>query len=96
MEKQTKRKKKKTWVKVVEYMFIYLLFIFMGFSLGMICQQKLTAIIIGDALSYTNIKVDVNFNETKLTQELQDKFIPAFKEAINQSLLKGGLNSSQP
>lgn len=90
------KQKKRTWIKIVGFMITYLSFVSLGFILGMIYQQKLTAVVIGDALSYTNIKVDVHFNETKLTQELTNKFIPAFKEALNQSIQKGGLNSSQP
>ena len=86
MKNKIQRKKKNTLIQVVEFMIIYLLFISLGFVLGMVYQQKLTAIVIGDALSYTNIKVDVNFNETRLAQELQDKFIPAFKEALNQTI----------
>lgn len=86
--KRIKQRKKTNWIKVIEFMIIYLLFVSLGFIIGMSYQQRLTAVVIGEALSYTNIKVDVNFNETKLTEELQNKFIPAFKEALNQSLEK--------
>lgn len=81
-----KKNKQERIIKIIGFIILYLLFASVGFILGMAYEQRLIAVAVGEALSYTNIKVDVNFNETKFTQEIQDNVIPAFKEAINQTI----------
>jgi len=79
------KKKKINWANVVFWLMIYLGMVFMGFVVGMSYQQRLTAVLVTEVLSYSDIEVNVNFNETKFMEELNNTFIPAWKEAFNQT-----------
>ncbi len=85
MEK-TKERKKVNWVYGIKWVFIYLLFVLLGFILGMIYQQVLFIQEIGKLLSYTDLEINLNFNATKFAEELNRTFIPAWKEAFNQTV----------
>lgn len=62
----------------------FLSLFFLGFILGMFYQQIAIIEGAGKILSYTDIQV--NFNETKLVDDLTNNFVPAFKEALNETL----------
>jgi len=59
----------------------------MGFIGGMIYEQHLIIQEVGTALSYANMKVDINFNETKLVDEINTRVIPKFQEMFNNTNL---------
>ena len=82
----SKTKKATDWNEVIVWMMVYLGFFFMGLVAGMMLQQAIVKQGIIDVLSYTDIEVDINFNETKFMEELNNTFIPAWKQAINQTL----------
>ncbi|MFA5396157.1 MAG: hypothetical protein WC346_09145 [Methanogenium sp.] len=84
MEKRTQQKKK-NWVKILLYLIPYLLFVSLGFILGMAYEQRLIYVSVGEALSYTNIQVNVN--ETKLIQEFNQTIFPQIKSMFNQTEL---------
>lgn len=81
-----KNKKKTNWVKVIIWTGVYLNLVFVAFIAGMIYQQVLFAEEINMFLSKTNIDIDVNFNATEFTRELNRTFIPAWKEAFNETM----------
>lgn len=84
MEKQNKQKKK-SWIKIVTYLIPFLLFLSLGFILGMAYEQRLIYVSVGEALSYTNIQFDIN--ETKLIQEFNQTILPQIKSMFNQTQL---------
>ena len=69
---------------IVMYLIIYMLMVFIGFALGLIYEQVLVAQSFAHILSYTNIQV--NFNATEFTKELNNTFIPSWKQAFNETL----------
>ena len=78
-------KKKRNNGMVMVWIAVYLgLFVF-GIVVGMMIQQAIFKQGIIDVLSYTDVEVNINMNETKLVQELNNTFIPAWKEAFNQT-----------
>lgn len=87
-----KNKKIKFIVIVCKWILLYSLFISFGFILGMIYQQVLFTQELAKVLSYTEINID--FNATKFSEELQNKFIPAFKEAFNQTIVNSFKNET--
>lgn len=82
-------KEKANWFMVIIWVCVYLAFFLMGFIGGIYFQQILISQEIGKILSYSNIDVTVNFNESKFVDELNNRFIPEFKEAVNQTLTDG-------
>ena len=83
MNKQELKKRKVNWSMVLFYTVIYLAFFSTGIFCGMAYQQRLTMVLVAEALSYSDIEVNVNFNETKFIEELNKTIVPAFKESFN-------------
>lgn len=71
---------------IIVWLMVYLGIFFMGFVSGMILQQAIIKQGIIDVLSYSDVEVNVNFNETKLVEELNNTFIPAWKQAFNKTI----------
>lgn len=65
---------------------IYLGFFAMGIVCGMMLQQAIVKQGIIDILYYSNLDVDINFNSTRLVEEMNNTFIPAWKEAFNKTV----------
>ena len=89
--------KKINWKKINSvciYVILYSFFLAMGFIAGMYFQQMVVSQEVGKILSYSNIDVTVNFNESRFVDELNNRFIPEFKEAVNQTLIQGGDGNS--
>jgi len=80
------KKRKLNWINLSLWMFVYMMFVFGGFILGMIYQQILFTQEIGKVLSYTNLQINIDFNATKFTEELNNTFIPAWKQAFNETI----------
>lgn len=57
-----------------------------GFVAGMIYQQLLITKQIDYLFDYADIEVNVNFNETKIVQEINDTFVPIWEEEYNKSI----------
>lgn len=70
----------------MEWVAIYMAFVVGGFIFGMVYQQMLFTQELGKVLSYTDLQVNINFNATKFTEELNRTFIPAWKQAFNETL----------
>jgi len=78
------KRKKVNWARIIIWTSIYLMLFFGGIIVGMGIQQRIFFIGLGEALSYTNI--EINFNETKLVEEMNKTFIPNFKAVMNDTL----------
>lgn len=85
MENKT-RKKKIRWFRISLWTSVYLSLVFGGFILGMIYEQRLLFLAVGEALSYSDVEINVNLNATKFAEELNNTFIPAWKLAFNETL----------
>jgi hypothetical protein len=81
---KSKRSNYKIFIKICGYLFFYSLFVLMGFITGMVYQQLLFTREISQVMSYTDISV--SFNSTKFSEDLAEKFIPAWKAAFNETL----------
>ena len=68
------------------WLMIYLGILFAGVVIGMLLQQAIFKQGIIDVLSYSEVEVNVNMNTTKLVEELNNTFIPAWKQAFNQTV----------
>lgn len=62
-----------------------MLILSLGFIIGMIYGETLLISSVGEALSYTNMNIEININESKLVEELRTSFIPILKETLNQT-----------
>jgi len=80
------KKDKLNWPRIMFGVIVYLSFFAMGIVFGMMLQQAIIKQSVIDILSYSDVEVNVNFNETKLVQELNNTFIPAWKQAFNQTV----------
>jgi len=78
------RTKLNIFISSITWLSIYLLFVSLGFILGMVYQQLLFTQEVAKIISYTDI--NINFNETKFVNEFKDNFIPEFKAVVNESL----------
>jgi hypothetical protein len=74
------------WGSVIFFEIFNLLVLFLGFSLGLIYQQMLFTNEIIKVLSYSDVEVNVNFNATEFSEELNRTFIPTLQEALNQTI----------
>lgn len=77
-------KKKMNWLWIV----FAITFVVMGFIMGMVWQQFAIVYQVAYILSFTNIDVDVNLNGTAFAEELNQTFIPAWKQAFNETMSK--------
>lgn len=68
------QKKKKYRFKIYGISIIIILFLSLGFILGMTYEQRLIYVSFGEALSYTNI--EFNINETKLVDRVTENMKP--------------------
>lgn len=84
--KKNIRKKKINYFRVMLYVGLYVSFIFFGFIMGMFYQQIVIIEGAKHILSYADLEVNVNFNATKFTEELNRTFIPAWKQAFNETI----------
>jgi len=71
-------------LNIMFYVFVYLCIAAFGFILGMVYQQLLFTLELERVFSMTNIQI--NFNATEFTNELNNTFIPAWKQAFNETL----------
>ena len=77
MKKEFNLKKKRTdFVKIVTYVIPFLLFLSLGFILGMAYEQRLIYISVGEALSYSDIEINVDINETLITDRVTENMQP--------------------
>ena len=81
-------KKKINLSRVLTWVVIYIALVALGFIFGMIYQQLLFSQEIGKILSYTDLQINVNMNATKFAEELNRTFIPAWKQAFNQTVVE--------
>ena len=79
------KKKIEVLAKTIFWMIIYLAFVLIGVIIGMLYQQLIFIKGATHILSYSDIEVNVNFNETKFLEELNNTFVPAWKEEFNQT-----------
>jgi len=87
MKKQTK--KRILFIgKILFGVYVYIMFVSIGFLLGMVYQQVLITQEVSKVLSYADIEINVDFNATKFSEELNRTFIPAWKQAFNETLNK--------
>ena len=68
-----------------KYIIISISFFILGFCIGMVFQQAVIVKDIIDILSYSEVEVNINLNETKLVEEINNTFSPLFKEEFNNS-----------
>ena len=85
-EMEKMMKKKIRWGEVAIWIIIYSLFVTMGFILGMVYQQLLFTQEIVKILSFLDLELNINLNATKFAEELNRTFIPAWKEAFNNTI----------
>jgi ABC-type amino acid transport substrate-binding protein len=52
----------------------------------MIYQQQLIIQEISKALTYTNLEININFNATEFSEEINKTFTPLWKDRFNQSI----------
>lgn len=79
-------KKKKNWSNAIIFALFCFGFFILGMVFGMIIEQRIIGVVTADALSLTDIQINVNINETKMAQELNQTFIPAWKQAFNETI----------
>jgi len=72
--------------KIIEYLPLIVLFFIVGFLFGTYYQQIVFIEGAGKILSYTDIQI--NFNETKFVQEINNTFLPEWKKNLNESIQK--------
>ncbi len=84
-----KNEKKTDWVKVTFWMFIYFAWFIIGFVGGMVFQQELITQELSKVLSYTDLEINVNFNETRFIEELNNTLIPELKKTFRENLTNG-------
>ena len=86
---------------VLKYVMLYGFFVALGFILGMAYQQVLITQEVGNILSYSNIDINVNMNETKLVdytmQRFNETILPQLKPPydINYNATCPGLNKTK-
>ena len=56
-----------------------------GLIVGMVIQQITIINAVGKVLSYSDIDIDVNINETKFVQELNNTLGLTIREIVNQT-----------
>lgn len=76
------KKNKTNWGNVIFWFMIYLGIFFAGMVVGMGFQQRIFFIGLGEALSYSDIEVNVNMNETKMVDRIYENLNPFFNETI--------------
>ena len=79
----------KNKIKIINisfYVITYSLFLCIGFVLGMIFQQQILKQSFIEVLEYSNIDIEVNFNETKLVYELNKTIVEPMKEQLFRNL----------
>lgn len=77
-----KNKQEKNKLGVVFWFMIYLGIFGLGIVGGMILQQAIFKQGLIDVLSYSNLEVNVNLNETKMISEMSNTFIPLFNQTF--------------
>lgn len=82
MKKENKKFNANTLIMFVIYLGIF----FGGIVIGMLLQQTIIKQGIIDVLTYSEVEVNVDFNETKLVDELLNNFIPEFNESLTNSI----------
>lgn len=85
---EIKEKPKITWIGVIIWIAIYTSIFLMGTLGGIILQQQITKQTVIDVLQYTEIDLDVNFNETKFVEEFNKTIAtPMKRDLLNQTNL---------
>ena len=62
--------------------------VFAGFIFGMISQQKAIEASIINILTYSDLDIDINFNETKFIEEFNKTILPTIIEKTTQNSTK--------
>jgi len=86
-----KKKKRDLIVKIAGYCVIYFMLLFGGFSLGMIYQQQLFYLGLGQAfqgLEGTTFNVEVDINETLITDRVTENMKPILWDIRMQNCTK--------
>jgi len=78
-----KNKNKTNWARTIFWLMIYLGIFFGGMVVGMGFQQRIMFIGLGEALSYADIEVNVDINETMIVDRTMDRMIPFLNESMN-------------
>jgi len=78
-----KNKNKTNWVNITVWLMICLGIFFGGMVVGMGFQQRIMFIGFGEALSYADIEVNVDINETMIVDRTMDRMIPFLNESMN-------------
>ena len=81
-------KNKLNFAKVMGYMIIYLVFLSMGMIIGMGFQQRIMFIGLGEVLSYSDIEINVDINETLITDRVTENMKPILWEIRMQNCTK--------
>lgn len=85
MKRNKQKKKKIDGGMTILWTFVYIGLFLIGFVMGMSYQQDLIKDGLIDVLTYTNLDINVNFNETKFVQELNNTFIPEIKRVFESN-----------
>lgn len=75
-------------MKINKYLALGLaLGILIGFILGMIGQQMATRATIAEVVTnFENFEVNIDLNETKLVNEMNETFLPVLKEVFQEGV----------
>lgn len=78
-------KRFKLILSIAIWVLVYLGVVFIGFGLGMVYQQIIFVKSIAYVMDVTDTKIEVNFNATEFSNELNRTFVPTLVKALNQS-----------
>ena len=85
------KKNNLNWSKVIGYVIIYFMLLFGGFSLGMIYQQMIfiaSLVKVAEGLEGTTFNVEVDINETLMTDRITENMKPILWEIRMQNCTK--------
>lgn len=80
------KNKKPLIVRLISTIVLYFALVFGGFCLGLIYEQILIVQQAAMVLNMMDTQININFNATEFTKELNNTFIPAWKYAFNETL----------
>lgn len=69
--------------------FTWMTFFILGIIFGIVIQQTIIVSSIVKIIGYTDIDIDVTFNETKFVEEFNKTVVPELKEIFKNTTEKG-------
>jgi len=78
----------KNWHKIFLFFLLYSLFFYVGFITGIIYQQRIMFVGLGEALSYSDIEINVDINETLMVDRVTENMEPILWEARMKNCTK--------